>query len=365
MGRYGGQGQLPTLKGVPTNFYTLAPGQVSSVFPAGDWYVHPGKYTTLQTIDPITGIWFGVGAGSVVGSVAKLYSNGVNYRLANQTGCVVGAVLTAAGSGFTGTPLVTAATGNSLWQAFVGGAVNTSVVISNAGINYSYPPQVVFAAPPTTQNNGAGGIQATGYATISGGKVTAVTVTSQGAGYPSPPAITFINDPREGVNNVTQGYNAAAVCTLTGVGTVTGVVCIDHGTDGLTSVPNITISGGGGTSATATAIMCWSITGFTPTAGTGYTGPSLLSALDAFPTATPAYLNQSTQNLLVNTRRAEILLPESAGAPTATGAVFYDRGIYTSVPTALVTTNGALVTQTATFAFTMGGVADVSFIQQM
>ncbi len=54
----------------------------------------------------------------------------------------------------------------------------------------------------------------------------------------------------------------------------------------------------------------------------------------------------------------------SGGAPTATGAIFYDAGVYTSVPTALVTTNGALITQTATFAFTMGGSTDTSWVQQ-
>ncbi len=364
MGRYGGSGQGLTLKGVPTNDYSLAAGQVSSAFPAGDWYIHPGKYTTLQEQDPITGIWRGIGAGPVIGSVSKLLSDGVNYRYANQTGCAVGALLTTAGTGYISAPLVTASAGSSLWQAFIGGAVSTTVVISNAGQNYTYPPQVVFAAPPTRVNNGVGGIQATGYATISGGLVTGITVTNQGAGYPSAPAITFINDPREGVNGVTQGFNASAVCTLTGANTVTGIVCIDHGTP-LTAVPTLTISGGGGSSAAATAIMCWSITAFTPTAGTGFTGPSELSGLDAFPTTASAYTNPDTQSLLVNTRKASILMPESAGAPTATGAVFYDRGIYTSVPTALITTNGALITQTVTIAFTMGGVADTSYIQQM
>jgi hypothetical protein len=365
MGRYGGTGQAPTIKGVPTNDYSLAPGQVSSVFPAGDWYAHIGKYTTLQQLDPITNIWRGIGAGPTDGAVRKILSNGVNYRFANQTGCVVGALLTVAGTGYTSAPTVVAGAGSSLWQAFVGGAVNTSVTISNAGINYSYPPQVQFDAPPAVSNNGVGGIQATGYCTLSGGKVASIVVTNQGAGYASAPKVTFVNDPREGVNGVTQGYNAAAVATLTGANTVTGLVCIDHGTDGLTSVPTLTISGGGGSSATATAIMCWSITAFTPTGGTGFTGPSELSALDAFSTTSSAYVNPSTQSALVSTRKASILLPESGGAPTATGAVFYDRGVYTSVPTALVTTNGALITAGGTFAFTMGGVADTSYIMQM
>lgn len=365
MGRYGGQGQPISLKGVATNELSLAPGGVQLLFPAGDYYVRLGKYSTLQQHDPITNLWLGVGAGQINGPVYKVLSDGVNYRVANQTGCVVGALITNAGTGYLTPPLVVSASGSSLWQAFVGGAVSTTVVISNAGVNYSYPPQVVFAAPPSVASNGIGGIQATGYCTLSGGKIASIVVTNQGANYPSAPTITFINDPREGVNGVTQGYNAAAVCSLTGAGTVTGIVCIDHGSDGLTSVPALTISGGGGASAAATAIMCWVITGFTPTAGTGFTGPSLLSGLDAFPVTAPAYTNPSTQSTLVSTRPASILMPASAGAPTATGAVFYDRGVYTSVPTALITTNGALITQTTTIAFTMGGVADRSYITQM
>jgi hypothetical protein len=362
MGLFTGPGITPSLKGLPSNKMALKSGSVMNISFGGEGWamINTGKYATFQAFDPISQIWTAIGGGSgsgLFGGKEYVYLDGsTNYRFANQTGSAVGALLTNAGSGYTSAPTVTASAGGSIWRAIVGGAVSTTVVVSNGGVNYTYPPIVLISAPP------AGGLQATGYATISGGAVTSVTITNQGAGYTSPPTITFVNDPREGVNNVTAGYNAAAVTTLTGAATVTGLVCIDHGQGGLTAVPTLSFSGGGGTSAAATAIMCWSITAYTPTAGTGFTGPSLLSGLDAFPTAAAAYTNPSTQSGLVKTRLANILMPESGGAPTATGAVVYDGGIYTSVPTPLITTNGALITQTVTIAFTMGGMsADVEF----
>lgn len=362
MGLFSGPGLTPSLKGLASNKQSLKSGSVWNL-PSGEatWaMINVGRYATFQGYDPISGIWTDIGGGSgagLFGGKEYVYLDGTtNYRFANQTGSVVGALLTDAGSGYTSAPTVSASAGGSIWRAIVGGAVSTTVTVSNGGTNYTYPPIVIIAAPP------AGGLQATGYSTLSGGAVSSITITNQGAGYTSPPPITLQPDPREGVNGVTQGYNATAVATLTGANTVTGLVCIDHGQGGLTSVPTLSFSGGGGSSAAATAIMCWSITAFTPTAGTGFTGPSLLSGLDAFPTTASAYTNPATQGGLVKTRLAQILMPESSGAPTATGAVFYDGGIYTSTPTPLVTTNGALITETATFSFTMGGqTADVEF----
>ena len=363
MPRFGGQGQNLTLKGVPSNLYTLPAGGVMLLGPpnfvAGEIGVRVGKYSTLQNLDPITGIWKRVGGGVMAGGYEYIYSDGANYRIANQSGCVVGALITNVGSGYTSAPTVTA-TGSSLWKAWIGGAVSTTVTISNGGTAYTYPPQVIFSAPPYF--SAGGGIQATGIAVLTSGAVSSVTVTNQGAGYPIAPTITFVNDPREGQNGVVAGYNAAAVATLTGAGTLTGLVCIDHGTK-LTSVPTLTITGGGGSSAAATAIMNWGILSFTPTAGTGF-GTSMLSGLDAFPTTNPGYTNPDTQSGLVQTRLAQILMLASGGAPTATGAVIYDSGVYTSVPTPLVTTNGALITQTATFTFGMGGSTDTSWVQQ-
>lgn len=361
MGLFSGSGVLPSLKGVATNVINLQSGQVQLISPAGWYMVNTGLYTTVQQYDPITGIWRNIGNGDHQGGVRYIYSDGVNYRLANQTGAVVGALLTAAGSGYTSAPTVSAGTTGSIWKAVVGGAVSTTVTVTNGGSNYTYPPIVQFAAPP------AGGVQATGYATLSGSAVSSVTVTNQGAGYASAPTIVFINDPREGVNGVTQGYNAAATCVLTGAGTVTALLCLDHGQGGQTSVPSISFAGGGGSGATATAIMNWSITAYAAgTAGAGLSGSiAQITAEDAFPTTAAAYTNPYTQSGLVKTRNANIKAPISSGGITATGAVIYDGGVYTSSPTPVVIPTASVVTTAPVVTFTMGGQSDVSYLTQV
>lgn len=361
MGLFSGSGVLPSLKGVATNVINLQSGQVQLISPAGWYMVNTGLYTTVQQYDPITGTWRNIGNGDHQGGVRYIYSDGVNYRLANQTGAVVGALLTAAGSGYTSAPTVSAGTTGSIWKAVVGGAVSTTVTVTNGGSNYTYPPIVQFAAPP------AGGVQATGYATLSGSAVSSVTVTNQGAGYASAPTIVFINDPREGVNGVTQGYNAAATCVLTGAGTVTALLCLDHGQGGQTSVPSISFAGGGGSGATATAIMNWSITAYAAgTAGAGLSGSiAQITAEDAFPTTAAAYTNPYTQSGLVKTRNANIKAPISSGGITATGAVIYDGGVYTSSPTPVVIPTASVVTTAPVVTFTMGGQSDVSYLTQV
>jgi hypothetical protein len=372
MALYSGPGQIPTLKGVPTNKVTLPSGGTYTLYPAGYWLVRTGLYTTIQQYDPITGLWSRIGGGVVAGGVEYVYSDGVNYRLANQTGSAVGALLTTAGSGYTAAPAITASAGGSLWKSWIGGAVNTSITIANGGSGYTYPPIVVFSAPPPITSGG--GIQATGYAALTSGVVTSVTVTNQGAGYPSAPTITFINDPREtpniaisgsgtSANTVTAGSGAAAVATLTGSGTVTGIVCLDHGQGGLTSVPTLAFSSG---SAAATAIMNWTVTA--ATVGTG--GATVVGAFvnataeDNFPATASAYTNPDTQSGLVRIRKADVRYTVSAGS-IATPVVIYDGGIYTSQPTTMVVGNVSAVTTPPVATFTMGGVTDLSYVQQL
>jgi hypothetical protein len=359
MGLYGGQGLNLSLRAIGTNRITLPSGQCYLI-PAGWWEVSIGKYSILQQRDPITGLWWGIGNNGEGGQINYFQSDGYNYRIANQTGCLVGALITNAGSSYTSAPTVTASAGGSIWQAVVGGAVNTTVTVTNAGTNYTYPPAVQFSAPP------AGGIQATGYCTLSGSTVSTVTVTNQGAGYSTAPIITFFNDPREGINGVTQGYNAAAIATLTGANTITGLYILDHGTGGQASLPTLAFAGGGGSSAAATGIMCWSITAYAvSTAGAGLAGTTArISAEDAFPTTASAYTNPATQSGLVVTRSADIKAPISGGGITATGLVVYDGGIYTSSPTPLVIPTASVVTTAPVVTFTLGGQVDTSYLQQ-
>lgn len=347
---YGGTGVTGSLRGQPTNIYALQAGQVD-LLPSGQWYFEPGPYITLQEYDIVTGIWRSIGNDTRSGKI--IHSDGANFRAANQTGCVIGALLTNAGTGYTGVPTVSDATTGAIYQAIVGGAVATSVTVTNGGTGYTYPPQVVFSAP------GSPGIQATGYCTLTSGVVTSVTVVDQGAGYISAPVITFINDPREGLNNIGIGINASAIATLTGANTVTGVLVLDHGKP-VTSIPTISFSGGGGASAAATCIMCWTITAYTvTTSGTGYTGLVEVTALGGFPATTPAYTNPSTQSNLLRGRRASILaaLATTFANITATGQTVSDGGIYPGVPTALISTSG-VVTTAATLGLAVGGAND-------
>ena len=336
---------------------------------AGFYLVALSHSHCIQLRDPISGLWRAVGtpsggAGGAGGDAIpmNIYSDGVNYRIANQTGCPVGALLTTAGSGYTSAPTVTDSASAATWRAIVGGAVNTTVTITNGGAAYSYPPIVVFSPPPT------GGLPATGYATLTSGAVSSITVQNQGAGYVSPPTITFLNDPREIISpTLSNGYGAAATAALTGAGTVTAVVVVDHGQTVLTSLPTLTFTGGGGSSAAATVIMNWTITAFAAgTAGVGLTGTAaMITALDAFPTTTAAYANNKYQSGLVGTRTAQIKAPVTGGGITATGAVIYDGGVYTSVPTPLVIPSASIVTTAPVVTFTMGGAGGSSYVWQI
>jgi len=112
--------------------------------------------------------------------------------------------------------------------------------------------------------------------------------------------------------------------------------------------------------------MCWSITGYTAgTAGAGLAGSvARITAEDAFPTTAAAYTNPFTQSGLVKTRSADIKAPISGAGITATGAVVYDGGIYTSSPTPLVVPTASVVTTAPVVTFAMGGQTDTSYIMQ-
>lgn len=356
---FGGSGVIPDLKGYATNVVSLQPGECYPL--PNDWFeVKLGGYTVLQEYDPIQQAWRGCGTGSKDGNIKRIKGDGNNYRLANQTGCIVGATVTTVGSGYTTPPTVTASAGGSLWRAVVGGAVNTSITVTTGGSNYTYPPNVLFSVPP------AGGVQATGYATISGGAVTSVTVLNQGAGYSSPPTVTFQNDPREGQNGVGAGSGAAAVATLTGAGTITALICIDHGSslgNSQTALPSLTFSTG---AAAATPIMCWSVQAYrisATTAGSGYAAPVIISGYDTVPSGA-AYTNPLVQDNLVSERDCRIVGALSGTALTATGQTVLDGGMYVGLPTmyAYGFIPGASAVQAVFLATTMGGYNDTSMV---
>lgn len=352
---YGGAGLQPPTRGQASNRYALQAGQCY-VIPSGTWYLGK-KYARLQELDPITNIWQNIGDD---GPWSYVQSDGVNIRVANQTGCAVGALITNVGSGYTSNPTVTPSAGSSVWQPIIGGAISATVTVSAGGSGYTYPPFVEISAPPQP------GIPATAYCTLSSGAVSTVTVVDQGAGYTQAPTISFVNDPREGLNGVSTGSGAAAYPTLTGAGTLTGLLVLDHGTP-LTSIPTVAFSGGGGASAAATVLMDWSITGgAVTTAGADYSagaGFVTVTPVNRLTTGSAAITNPTLMANIVRQRQAQILFPTSAGgALTATGLQVADGGHYTFAPASgdIIINGGTdIITTAAVVTVTVGGNLDV------
>ena len=100
-----------------------------------------------------------------------------------------------------------------------------SVTITNGGSGYTSDPTVAFAAPTS------GGIQATGTATRAGAAVSGVVITNPGSNYGSAPSVTFSGG---------GGSSAAG----------TAVLC--QGGSGYTSAPDLSFSTG---DATAQSIL--------------------------------------------------------------------------------------------------------------
>lgn len=325
------------------------------VIPSGGYFVTPGPYTFVQATDPITGKWRSIAQTPNTGRFVQ--SDGVNVRLANLTGCALGAFITNEGSGYTSAPAVAASAGSSSWTAIVGGAVSGTVTITAAGTSYAYPPVLTIAAPP------AGGVQATAICTISAGAINAVTVIDQGAGYTAIPIITVTNDPRD-----TAGSGGVLTAALTGSGTITALLCTGHGT-AVTAVPTLTFTGGGGSAAAATAVMCFTATGFTVgTAGAGYGNAQpfgiVLAGGKVSGTAS-ATVNPTMDRNLLTPRLGNISGTTTAGgAVTATGALVNDGGLFSAVPSGLPLAGGSgLATTQAQVTVTVGGVTDVSILQ--
>lgn len=350
---------IPT-KGNGTNRISLTPGQMFMV-PAGPFLVQPGPYTYLEIKDPITGQWFGK-PGSLHGGYVYVESDGQNHRLMNYTGMVMGAVVTDGGSGYvSGNVTVTASAGGSTWNAIVGGALTVSSVTSG-GSGYGLPPLVIIDAPPV------GGIPATAYATISAGAVTAVTLINAGAGYTSVPNVYIVpdpNDPNLGVSTIT---GATVSLALTGAGTITGVYPVSNGSTPVTSAPTLTISSTTGSNATASPIMCFSVTGVTVgTAGVAVPGTavSIVSAGGSqTATAVSTAANPSYTLLKSCIRNVDIYAPVSGGAVGT--PVIIDSGLFQVAPTPLVLQeSGTAATTAPAVTFALGGVEDTSMFQSV
>ena len=201
------------------------------------------------------------GSNYVVAPVPTITGGGGAGATATTTlvGGVVTAInITTPGNGYTSAPTVTIPGRLTATSTINGlGQVATINATPGSGFNYTVAPIATISAP-----NQVGGIQATATANINGaGVVTSITVNTSGSGYTSAPTVTFPARAISGTPTI-------------GVGLITSIP-VANGGSGYTSSPSISITGGNGTGATATANLTLgvvtSITVNNP--GTGYTSP--------------------------------------------------------------------------------------------
>lgn len=242
---------------------TLSPGQVF-VLPAGQWMVNAGRYTLCQWYDTNSGRWRSY--GNQPGQQTTISSDGVNFRIANLTGCPVAAIINNVGAGNAtngyNTVGVTISGGNSTWGTLVGGSVNTTVIFGTNNGNYSMTPIPVWTPaanqtypfiPPTFCCN----------ITLSNNGLNGCNVINAGAGLTGAGTLTFIQ--QQGDTNP-GGANPTLNATLTNSGNLTALWPLTPGT-GVTAVPTFTFNVGGGMAANA--IMNFCVTGLVNTANAG------------------------------------------------------------------------------------------------
>lgn len=405
---------LPAGQGVVGGFGSVVTPQLATNNPlTGQYLIQLGNYSNLQQYDQGMQVWENVNVSP--GALIAVSSDGVDYRIVNSTGCPVGAVITNAGSSYTNgfygytqfgqgqgaaiqinsgvvtagntAQTITASAGGSLWNAIYGGAISSTISITgtvfngnvgnlnafgqtsaaggitaSGGTGYTKPPIIVFS-PPVNQGQQPY-ILPTAVCAISAGAISSVTVLDQGAGLLSLPGITVVPQPGD-----TTGGGAVLGWLYTNTGTIGLGVGTGGGSllamwpayYGTPQTAIVTFTFSPASSTAATAIMNWSITGFTNTTpGVGYTGAYALWQ-GGITVATPAANTSKryTQNISIPQ------FPVMAVAAT-TGVISFPStqgfsGVnIQAVPTIALGTQLAAgtVTTVAVQAATVGGVND-------
>lgn len=368
-------GAGPKTTAFPSIPVQLSSGEIYTI-PSGQYQCIPGPYTFFQWFDPIVNMWRPAQTPTHSDSFI-VTSDGSNYRLANLTGTVVGAVVTNGGTGYTngiyypagfpiannpnavqqaGTaaaPSVTFAAGGgsvlALANIIVGGSINTSVTITTAG-SYTRPPTLIVSPPP------AGGVPCTMDCTISGGVINAVTVRNAGAGYTAAPTITVVPHPQE---TSTGGGVLTAVIDTAQSGKVVAIVPVVNGV-GHTSVPAITFAPASTTAATA--IMCFTITtGVAQTSASNMGTGNIGFAIGAQTAGSNTTTNPAITTGLFTPRPAWTAFNTTAGG----GITFIDGGLHQIIPTGIayaVLSNGTISAAATAVAQTVGGTTDLSYL---
>ena len=362
---------------ISTNQVCLQPGEELPL-PAGNWYISKGGYLVIQYLDPLTNSWVFASGTAWNRGVDYVKSDGFNVRLANLTGCPVGAVVTNGGAGTayvqSSTTISVTGGGGSTWAPIVGGALATSITTGGFGAGYGVAPLVFIPPPqpPQTNANGVGGIAASGYTNLtSGGTVNTVSLTNQGAGYASaPPNQLMLPNPTD--PNLSTGITLGTVMfSLVFSGSLTGAIMTNPGA--VLALPaSITLAvAGAGTSATVQALYMSTVTGAsTSTPGIGYpTGQGLVTTVGGYP-PTGTYANSPyTLYDVFFPRPAQIsLTPANQSIAAATAGVVYDGGLFVSAsaPSGVFIpagTGGATITTVASIVLTVGSKPDIAILQ--
>lgn len=354
---------LPPGQGVVGTYgQTGAANQLTGNPLTGQYLVQLGPYTVLQQYDPGLQYWHDIQCG--YGQQNIISSDGKNYRLANTTGCPVGALITNAGSSLTNgfnTVTVTPSAGGSTWNTIVGGAINSTITITAGGTGYVTPPLLVFS-PPANQGN-TPYVLPTAVCTISAGAINAVTVTNQGAGLVAAPTITVLpqwNDTTGGGGVLTVN----ATLALSGQLLLMWPATYNNTGTGLTAVPTFTFSPA--SSIAATAIMNFTVTGFTQTTpGVGYVtaGGAFFGGVVSGTAANNSPGNSIYDKLIEDPIFPPVTVAATTGLPSLAGP-FGGVNIQ-SVPTFQSYSAGAAASTAAVTTVTVGGANDVTYINSI
>ena len=158
---------------------------------------------------------------------------GLNPRLATATvqvvnGFVIGATVTDGGGGYTNTPVVTISGGGgsgATARASISNGVVTAVSILTAGTGYTSVPTLTIAAPPFPPRRAKGASQ------VINGFVVGATVLDGGFGYTEPPDVLLVGG----------GGTGATATAVVQNGVVTGILLV-HSGSGYTAAPTVRIA---------------------------------------------------------------------------------------------------------------------------
>ncbi|MFM2055777.1 MAG: hypothetical protein RLY71_162 [Pseudomonadota bacterium] len=228
------------------------------------------------------------GTGYTTAPAVVISGGGASKQAAAQATLKINQItVTDPGNGYLVAPAVSLITTNAPGSGATASATLkvTSVNITSGGSGYTTTPAVTFGMP-----QGAGGRQAKGTAVVAGGVVQSVTITDAGAGYTATPVITIapptagtraaatttggvdavkltMPDPANPNSAGGGGYTDLAAVSIrftppTGANPITPIatafgkvfdITVNSPGVGYTSMPTVTLTGGGGTGATASA----------------------------------------------------------------------------------------------------------------